>query len=188
MLRSLVIALLTLASLSSTASWASTNVASFDGQVVCSQCWFEADRSRTPYGVPADLACAKRCGEIDVPVALAVRDEDNGSFELLLLDDPPASHPEWLELVGRFVRVSGSVDRKKGKKKLEVATLEVLDETPWPAPSSDGGPPADPASFSWTDLSGHTMSLDDLRGRVVVLNFWATWCAPCRRDRIRACG
>jgi thiol-disulfide isomerase/thioredoxin len=32
------------------------------------------------------------------------------------------------------------------------------------------------------DLSGNSQTLDQHRGRVIVLNFWATWCVPCREE------
>lgn len=36
------------------------------------------------------------------------------------------------------------------------------------------------ANFTLTDLSGKKVSLSDYKGKAVQLNFWATWCAPCK--------
>ena len=37
-------------------------------------------------------------------------------------------------------------------------------------------------SFQLTNLAGENGSLDQYRGKVVLLNFWATWCKPCTKE------
>lgn len=64
--------------------------------------------------------------------------------------------------------------------------------------SSNAGTPATPApvtlvpaqmlpnspmiDFTLTSLDGQTVSLSDYAGRIVFLNFWATWCVPCQKE------
>ena len=74
--------------------------------------------------------------------------------------------PALLGLLPLLASGSGSGAGRDGSGE----TLTALPDKP-PAPE-----------FTLPDIDGRTHRLSDYRGKVVVVNFWATWCPPCREE------
>ncbi|HYO98693.1 MAG TPA: TlpA disulfide reductase family protein [Pyrinomonadaceae bacterium] len=162
-----------------------------EGQIVCSVCWFEADdRTKTPYGTAADMKCAADCAAKGIDAALAVREREGNSFALYLLEDGrfDKKAKDWLALMGKRVEVEGTLRTAKEKKYLKVDALQVVAGANGDAMAAPRSLLQDPkvigteVEFALKDLFGTEQKLSAFRGRIVVLNFWATYCVPCRKE------
>ena len=154
---------------------------SLEGQVVCcEECWAEADRTKVEFGTAENLLKAKSCVEGGDPTLLAVREGDR--FTLYQLEQGKFRLPgkNWLEFVGKHVAVIGSVRTKKDTKIFRVDELKVV--APSLAERESASVVGAEVELKLKDLSGIEQSLGSMKGRIVILNFWATYCIPCRKE------
>ncbi|HVF57645.1 MAG TPA: TlpA disulfide reductase family protein [Pyrinomonadaceae bacterium] len=160
---------------------AQTGAVRLEGQVVCcADCWAEADRTKVEYGTAEELLKAASCVAGGDPTLIAVREGEK--FTLYQLEQGKFRLPgkDWLEFVGRRVALTGAVRQKKDARVVRVDALEVVSASR--AERDAANVVGSAVELTLKDLSGAEQRLGALKGRIVVLNFWATYCVPCRRE------
>ena len=72
------------------------------------------------------------------------------------------------EAFGRYLELAPAEDKYRARAEQYVQDLKLARATMAPP-------------FAVTTINGRRVTLDELRGRVVLLDFWATWCVPCQQ-------
>lgn len=157
------------------------NATKLEGQVVCcAECWAEADRNKVEYGTAENLLKAKSCVERGDPTLLAVREGDKFKLYQLAIGKFRLPGKNWLDFVGKRIEVTGAIQSKKDTSIIRVDSLTVL--APSLAEREAAKVVGQEIELKLADLSGSQQSLGSLKGRVVILNFWATYCIPCKSE------
>lgn len=116
-----------------------------------------------------NLACARaRSGQAELALTALGKALELGYADLDRVEQDPdlseiRAHP-------RFVNLLERVQARLAKKAMEAAAAELSSEALFPY------------DFKATTLDGKKLSLKDLRGKVVIVDYWGTWCPPCRME------
>lgn len=160
---------------------AQNNAVTLVGQVVCCEdCWVEKKKGQEPYGDAEDLLKSQSCfAKGDEPL-LAVGVGKDSKLYKIESGKSTLTKKEWQTQVGRKISAVGFLKKVKKQEVFYIDSFEILEKSI--AEQDSQKVIGMEVELKLKDLFGVEQSLAQLKGRIVILNFWATYCLPCRAE------